>query len=116
MLLRLGVIVVVGVRAGTVGGDDGVDCWAVGEAVFAVDVLLCSEVHEEDDGDGSQDDGWAPGVIGPVASHAYTCIGTNFAICWVKKTGYISLFMFWSRMRNQDFKVRKDAVVGAKKG
>jgi len=58
--------------------DDGFDLRTVAESKFPVDVLFSAEIHEKDGGDGDEDYGWDPRVVGPVACHAYACVGSYF--------------------------------------
>ncbi len=65
------------------------DLRTVGEAIFAVDVLFCSEVHEKDQGDGDEDYRRTPGIFCPMSCHANTGIGPDLTVCWVKETVWL---------------------------
>ena len=73
-------------------GDDGVDFRTVSKTIFAVDVLLSAKIHEEDYGDGGEDDGGTPGVICPASGHAHTCLRTDFTVCGIEETVCLSTF------------------------
>ena len=66
-------------------GDGALDVLLCAQAVFRLDVTLCSEIHEEDEHDGCEDDGGTPGVLRPISRHAHARVGSNLAVCWVQE-------------------------------
>ena len=53
--------------------------------ILDLDIALCREIEEEDHDDGGQDDGWTPGIVGPMARHANACVGSDLAVCRVQE-------------------------------
>jgi hypothetical protein len=55
------------------------------DAILHLDVTLGTEVEEEDDYHGGEDDCWAPGVVRPSTGHADACLWANLSISWVEE-------------------------------
>ena len=66
-------------------GDGALDVLVRAEAVFGLDVALCSKVEEEDEHDGCEYDGGGPGIQRPISRHAHAGVGSNLAVCGVQE-------------------------------
>ena len=66
-------------------GDGALDVLLWTQAVFRLDVALRSEIHEEDEHDGCEDDCGTPGILRPISRHAHARVGSNLAVCWVQE-------------------------------
>ena len=82
-LLRFGVGV--SMRGVDLAGNGFLHVGVIVEAVLDLHVALGAEVEQEDGHDRHEHDGRAPGVIGPVARHAYARLGSDFGIGWVEQ-------------------------------
>lgn len=58
----------------------------VGHIVFVVHISFRTEIHQEDEHNGHENNGRTPRVLSPATSHSNTRLRTDFRVRWIEET------------------------------